>query len=157
MRSPSSTPIDSNPKARGITGGAGASCALINLLDQAIEARLAALKLAPEQGDSLAEGINLRWLAHLYRFYTGEPASLSYARAAVRCWRNCRRSANWLRLQRLGLDIDAWRGAGGRRHLGRPGGRSRKQLDDAEALAAALNASSSARLRTTTIQSPGQN
>ena len=65
MRLPSSTPTDSNRvNAR--------SCW-----------RHAALSLRRHLGDSLAEGINLRWLAHLYRFHTGELASLTYARAAV--------------------------------------------------------------------------
>ncbi|HEV7431510.1 MAG TPA: LuxR C-terminal-related transcriptional regulator, partial [Steroidobacteraceae bacterium] len=114
-----------------------------------IEARLAALSLRREQGDSLAEGINLRWLAHLYRFYTGEPASLSYARAAVEVLEK-------LPPQRelaFAYSVLAWTSTLGEAPAVAVTWGDRavvlaKQLDDAEALAAALNASSSARLRT---------
>jgi len=125
------------------------SCALTNLLDQAIDARLAALSLRRQLGDSLAEGINLRWLAHLYRFHTGELASLTYARAAVQVLET-------LPPQRelaFAYTAMTWTSTLGETPAAAVTWGDRavalaEQLDDAEALAAALNARCSARLRT---------
>lgn len=58
-------------------------CALVNLIDEAIVARLQALALRRQLGDERGAGINLWVLARLEYFRSGTAAALPYADAAV--------------------------------------------------------------------------
>ena len=58
-------------------------CTLVNLIDEAIAARLQALALRRELGDARGAGINLRVLARLEFFRAGPAAAFEHAEAAV--------------------------------------------------------------------------
>jgi hypothetical protein len=75
---------DLPPPARADLFAARAhECMLTNLSDQAIEARLAALALRRSGGDTLQEGVNLRWLARLHWLRDADPVAHTYADEAV--------------------------------------------------------------------------
>ena len=71
------------PERAALAEARADECALVNLIDEAIEARLQALALRRELGDVHAQGINLRVLARLAYFRAGPAGAYEHAEASV--------------------------------------------------------------------------